>query len=109
MADDKHNQSRPVDANQNQSQTPKDRDKTTSGLVFTACEVSSLVRYVEEDGNKIYALLAGIRALLPKDKLGDFEDPNVASLIDIAQDIVGDVSFLGFYKGRINEIQGGNA
>lgn len=68
---------------------------------FSASDVASLVRYVEEEGDKVHALLTAIHAMAPVDKVGDYEDPNTVTLVRMAMDIVGDVSFLKHYKDKL--------
>jgi hypothetical protein len=109
MADDQHNEPRPDGANHHRPEIPKGREGVTASNAFSVGEVSSLVNYIEEEGNKVYALLAGIYAMLPRDQRGDFEDPSIANLVDIAQDLVGDVSFLQHYKDRIQAFKGAQA
>jgi hypothetical protein len=106
MADDQHNQSRPDGANHQQAEAPRARESSTEGKAFSVGEVASLVDYIEEEGDKVYALLAGIHAMLPRDQSGEFEAPSIANLVGIAQDLVGDVSFLSHYKDRIKELKG---
>ena len=68
---------------------------------FTASDVASLVRYVEEEGDKVFALLSAIHSMAPVNHAGDFEDPSSVTLVRMAMDIVGDVSFLKHYKDKL--------
>jgi hypothetical protein len=88
-----------------QQEAPKTRGGTTTGKTewFSAGSVALLVRNVEEDGDRLQALLSGIRAMMPRDTEGGFEYPCMATLVDMALDIAGDVNHLKPFKAALKE------
>jgi hypothetical protein len=88
-----------------QQEAPKTRGGTTTGKTewFSAGSVAHLVRSFEEDGTRLFALLSSIRAMWPRDERGDFEDLSIAALVDMAQEITGDVSHLAPFKTALRE------
>lgn len=64
---------------------------TANAVIDQAYETATLQ---SEKGDRVYALLVGITALLPRDENGDFEDLNLAKLVEMASDEVSKVGEL---------------
>jgi hypothetical protein len=88
-----------------QQEAPKTGDKAApnDSVVFSSVSVALLLHGLDEDRSRLHALLSGIRAMLDRDEQGDYENPNIAILVDMAEDIVGDVSHLKPFTAALKE------
>lgn len=73
---------------------------------FTSAEVASLIRHHEEVIELVGALIEAVSNMLPIGPDGDPELPGASRLLAHCDELLGDMSFFGPYKGRIQDVQG---
>lgn len=74
---------------------------TPAQSLFSATEVASILRAANESGDRVYALLSGIRAMLPLDANGDPDDPCLLTLLDMAMEEVADIGYQSHIRDRL--------
>lgn len=77
-----------------------------AGEGFTSAEVASLIRHHEEVSELVGALIEAVSNMLPIGPDGEPELPGASRLLAHCDELLGDMSFFGPYKGRIQNAQG---
>ena len=85
----------------NATTPPSDGSATSTDPVFSAGEVAFLLRMVNDASDKVYALLSGIRSMMPVDSLGEHDDPAMATLVQMAMDEVADIAYQRHFMDRL--------
>jgi hypothetical protein len=87
----------------NNSTQPIDGAPEVEAPTFNAGEVAFLLGMVNDSSNRVYALLSGIRSMLPQDKSGEPDDPSLATLVQMALDEVADIAYQRGFVDRLPE------
>lgn len=69
---------------------------------FTSDEVAALLIAANESGDRVYALLSGIRAMLPLDVHGEPDDPSLMTLVNMALEEVADIGYQSHIRNRLD-------
>lgn len=79
----------------------KKTEQDEKSAAFSHAEVASLIRFMDETSDRVYALLSGARSMLPRDSLGELDDPSLGTLLDMAMEEVADISYQAYYREKL--------